>query len=86
MRILGTLPNFVTGILYSIANDTIAFRIGSVLCLYVGATGMLWGFVSNVARNLGTSYTRFSGGFPCPATLIRSGEFSISPSQTATFR
>lgn len=86
VRILGTLPRFVTGILYAIATDTISFRIFGVLCLYVGATGMLWPFSIGLVRNLGTPYTRFSGGFPCPPTLIRSGEFSISPTQTATFR
>jgi hypothetical protein len=86
VRVLGTLPNAVTGILYAIATNTISFRIFGVLCLYVGAIGMLWPFRLGLVRNLGTSYTRFSGGFPCPPTLISSGEFRLSPTQTASFR
>ena len=87
VRVLGILPNAVTGILYAIATGTISFRIFGVLCLYVGSTGTLWSFTSSLARILrGTSWTLFRGGFPCPPTLIASGEFAISPSQTATFR
>lgn len=86
VRILGRLPNSVTGILYAIATDTISFRIFGVLCLYVGSIGMLWPFNIGLVRNLvGTSYTRFSGRFPCPPTIIQSGEFTVSPTQTASF-
>lgn len=90
-RILGTLPNNFNGILYSIAVDAIAFRIFGVTCLYVGALGMLWGFagsppIGGLIRDLGIAYTRFSGGFPCPARLIRTGEFRMSSTQTASFR
>ena len=91
VRILGSIPSNFTGILYLVANDTISFRIFGVTCLYIGATGMLYGFTGNpprgtTIRNLGTSYTKVSGGFPCPATIIRSGTFNVSSTQTASFR
>jgi hypothetical protein len=88
VRLLGEVRR-LNGVLYLIANDTISFVLFGSLCLYVGSTGMLWSFNefrSERVRNLGTSYTRFSGGRLCPPTIIRSGTFSVSPTQTASFR
>jgi hypothetical protein len=88
VRILGEVRRFI-GILYLIANDTISFVLFGSLCLYVGATGMLWSFNEfrgTRVTNLGTSYTRFSGSILCPPVIIRSGTFNVSPTQTASFR
>lgn len=84
-------PGF-SGILYLIANETISFLIfGIGLCLYVGATGILWSYIgvpprSGGAVNLGTSYTKFSGGPLCPLIIRRLVTFSVSPTQTASLR
>lgn len=89
--VLGTIPN-ITGILYSIFTDTIAFTLMGDTCLYVGTSEMLWGFRgspprSTLVRNLGGFYRRASGSSPpCPATVTRAGEFTLSPTQTASFR
>jgi hypothetical protein len=88
VRLLGEVRR-LNGVLYLIANDTISFVLFGSLCLYVGSTGMLWSFNefrSERVRNLGTSYTRFSGGILCPPVVIRSGTFNVSPTQTASFR
>jgi hypothetical protein len=92
VRVLGTVPNNVTGILYSFFTDTIAFTLMGVLCLYIGTTEMLWSFSGSpprsvLVRNLGTFYRRASGSSPpCPQTVSRIGEFTVSPTQTASFR
>lgn len=91
-RLLGSpIPRNFFGILYFIGGEAYEFTLIGTRCLYAGTAGMLWGFSgsplrSTTVNDLGTTFTKVSGGAFCPSILRRAGRFNISPTQVASFR
>lgn len=97
VRILGTAPNSVTGVLFEIVGAKFLLSVfgEAVNCLYEGNPGSLQTYVTTrtagvyttgTTTALGTAMRLVSGGELCPATGSMRGTFRTSPVQTITIR
>jgi hypothetical protein len=90
--ILGTMPNGLTGELYTINEAGMRFSIlsGFVRCLYKGNVGALVAlsgtnpYRTGLITLLGTELSRIEGGESCPVTGRLSGTLALSPAQEVT--
>jgi hypothetical protein len=92
--LLGTLPDELTGFLWTYPVDAIEFSLfgGAFTCLYVGSSGLLFevrlterGYVLGQGIFLfGIRYAFVRGSALCPRFLLARGEFDSQPAQTIT--
>jgi len=91
--LLGSLPETITGLLFTINTAQLQFSLLGIRCLYSGIAGALLtlrraeelGFTAGTGRFLESTY-RLVSGAGCPESGTMRGSISFSPAQTLKMR